>query len=209
MNKIAILFFIFFAFSLRAQSPKNLNWTKGFIQLPDLSQQEGHIHFDDKKDLVSFKSEQEFKVYEPHELRGFQLLDTKKGIYRKYGSYKGKQRKYFFCEQIVTGECHFLMKKREAEVNRWITPYSSATVREKVTDFSYYLWYKQKLIKLKSSPKEIKILYEIYHLDLKEVTKKFQLSTYKPVDQAKLVHILNEKLRVKHQPKGLQVDLGY
>ena len=209
MNRIIVLFFIFFTFSLQAQSPKNLNWTKGIIKLPDHSQQEGYIHFDDNKDQVSFKSGNEFKVYEPHELKGFRLLDTKKGVYRKYGSYKGKQKKHFFCEQVVIGECHFLMKKRDSEVNRWITPYSSATVREKITDFSYYLWYKDKLIKLKSTPKEIKTLYAFYHLDLKEVTKKFHLSTYKPIDQAKLVHILNEKLRIKHQPKGLQVDMGY
>lgn len=205
MDKIILIFVTLAAIPLQAQSFKQLDWTKGAVQLLDYTWLEGEIHYENASDQVCFQNQQKMKVYEPHEIRAFGFVDQNTGIYRHFGTYYQSPRSANFYERIVTGKCEFLLRQIEsAAVSNTLEKQQIQGIQN-----SYYLWYKNQLVRLRGGGKELKELFDLYGENLQEMAKEYHLGTSKPSDQAHLVFLLNSKLNAGQEPEGLQVDLGY
>ena len=166
------------------------DWNRGLIITHKGDTLDGFIDFQSKSNELRFHNDHLIRVFYPTQVRSFQYFDELLKMQRYFASYtisyhNFKQKKLY--EKLVFGKYQIL---RKVNVE---TPYveDRVGINHYVSLSRFYFWDGKQVTRIKNFTKQFETIFARHQIDLKNLIKENNWTTYKVADLIKLVSYLN------------------
>ncbi len=187
--------------SVEAQPRRESNWSKGILVLNDGDTLRGNLYFAGKPDKILFKNERLVRYFPMRKVAAFEFYDEALQLRRYFARYPSiAPEDPFLFEKIILGRYHFL----KAIKFRYISGIRTVYKEYFNPGLDYYLWDGKKLSKIINFKQQLEAIFDKHGMDLKNISKQYDLSLYLPEDQMKAVYRLNYE--IARQEKWLDTE---
>ena len=170
------------------------DWYRGLIITHKGDTLEGFIDFRSKDDELRFHNDNLIRVFYPTQVQSFQYYDEYLRMQRYFACYTQyyhnfKQKKLY--EKLVFGKYQILRKVNFESTSS----YERVGVNHYTAISRFYFWDGKQVIRIKNFTKQFENVFAKHQIDLKNLIKENNWTTYKVGDLVKLVSYLNLGLK--------------
>ena len=170
------------------------DWYRGLLVTQKGDTLDGFIDFQSKNHELRFHNDRLVRVFHTSQVKSFQYFDEFLNMQRYFASYNISQhnlREKRLYEKLVFGKYQILRRvNKESDF-----PNERDGIHYYLNFSTFYLWDGQKITRIRNFTKQFETLFAKHQINLKNLIKENNWTTYKVSDLIKIVSRLNIKTR--------------